>query len=62
MVEVLDVFYEVDCSMVTIKEGDVDIGANASAEEQTESLEDGAMTVGRSTCHLLERSRDRTVN
>lgn len=31
--------------MITIKEGDVDIGANASAEEQAEALEDGAQTV-----------------
>ncbi|KAG0139633.1 hypothetical protein CROQUDRAFT_54436 [Cronartium quercuum f. sp. fusiforme G11] len=43
--EVAGVFYEADCQMVTIKEGDVDIGANASAEEQTEVLEDGAITV-----------------
>lgn len=27
--EVDDVVYEADCSMITIKEGDVDIGANA---------------------------------
>lgn len=32
MVEVDDVAYEVDCKMITIKEGAVDIGANASAE------------------------------
>lgn len=36
---------EVDCENVTIKEGEVDIGANASAEEQAEALEDGAKTV-----------------
>jgi len=40
-----DVVYEVDCAMVTIKEGEVDIGANASAEETEEALEDGAKTV-----------------
>ncbi|KAJ3565736.1 hypothetical protein NP233_g7448 [Leucocoprinus birnbaumii] len=31
-----DIAYEVDCTMITIKEGDVDIGANPSAEEQDE--------------------------
>lgn len=31
--------------MLIVKEGDVDIGANASAEEQEEALEDGAVTV-----------------
>ncbi|KAI9627409.1 hypothetical protein H4Q26_017406 [Puccinia striiformis f. sp. tritici PST-130] len=36
---------EVNCENVTIKEGEVDIGANASAEEQAEALEDGASTV-----------------
>jgi len=40
-----DIVYEVDCSMVTIREGEVDIGANASAEEAEETLEDGAKTV-----------------
>ncbi|KAI5844496.1 Mss4-like protein [Morchella snyderi] len=41
-----DVVYEVDCAMVTFKKGaDVDIGANASAEEAGEELEDGAETV-----------------
>ncbi|KAG0002162.1 hypothetical protein BGZ79_003484 [Entomortierella chlamydospora] len=37
--------YEIDCAMITIKEGDVDIGANASAEEAEEALEDGAVVV-----------------
>lgn len=36
---------EVNCQNIVIKEGDVDIGANASAEEQAEALEDGAQTV-----------------
>jgi hypothetical protein len=46
MKEVDDIVYEVDCSLVTVKLGaDVDIGANASAEEQEESLEDGATQV-----------------
>jgi len=37
--------YEVDSKQITIKEGDVDIGANASAEEAAEDLEDGMITV-----------------
>ncbi|KAF9356930.1 hypothetical protein BGX26_004521 [Mortierella sp. AD094] len=38
--------YEIDCAMITVKEGaDVDIGANASAEEADEALEDGFSTV-----------------
>jgi len=43
--EVDGVVYEVDCAMITIKDGDVDIGANASAEEASEALEDGAQQV-----------------
>ncbi|KAJ3049908.1 hypothetical protein HK097_009100 [Rhizophlyctis rosea] len=43
--EIDDIAYEVDSKMITIKEGEVDIGANASAEEAEESLEDGAQTV-----------------
>ncbi|GAA5979222.1 hypothetical protein JCM10908_002846 [Rhodotorula pacifica] len=39
--EVDDVVYEADCAMITIKEGAVDIGANASAEEAEEALEEG---------------------
>lgn len=45
IVEVDNIAYEVDCRMVVVKEGDVDIGANASAEEEQEALEDGAVTV-----------------
>ena len=45
MIDVDDVVYEVDASMIVVKEGDVDIGANASAEEQAEALEDGAQQV-----------------
>ncbi|KAG0285736.1 hypothetical protein BGZ96_010050 [Linnemannia gamsii] len=38
--------YEIDCAMVPVKEGaDVDIGANASAEEAAEDLEDGVTIV-----------------
>ncbi|KAJ7591029.1 Mss4-like protein [Mycena floridula] len=40
-----DIVYEVECQMITVKEGDVDIGANPSAEEQEEGLESGAQTV-----------------
>ncbi|RPA85717.1 translationally controlled tumor protein [Ascobolus immersus RN42] len=44
--EVDGVAYEADCAMITIqKGGDVDIGANASAEEAGEELEDGQETV-----------------
>ncbi|EJU06032.1 translationally-controlled tumor protein [Dacryopinax primogenitus] len=40
-----DIVYEIDSKMITIKEGEVDIGANASAEEASEDLDDGAQTV-----------------
>jgi len=41
-----DIVYEVNCAMITVKKGeDVDIGANPSAEEQDEALEDGAVQV-----------------
>jgi len=40
-----DVVYEVDAAMVIQKDGDVDIGANPSAEEKEEALADGAVTV-----------------
>ncbi|KAJ7368350.1 translationally controlled tumor-associated [Mycena albidolilacea] len=40
-----DIVYEVDCALMTVKDGDVDIGANPSAEEQEESLEEGAKQV-----------------
>ncbi|KAI0284229.1 translationally controlled tumor-associated [Russula aff. rugulosa BPL654] len=44
--EVDDIVYEVDCQLVTVKKGaDVDIGANPSAEDQEESLEDDAVQV-----------------
>jgi len=37
------IVYEVDCQMIVVKAGaDVDIGANPSAEDQEEALEDGA--------------------
>ncbi|BGP29380.1 hypothetical protein JCM10296v2_001119 [Rhodotorula toruloides] len=43
--EVDDVVYEADCAMITIKEGEVNIGANASAEEAEEALEEGEQRV-----------------
>ncbi|WWC66509.1 uncharacterized protein I206_100411 [Kwoniella pini CBS 10737] len=43
--EINDIAYEVDCSMIIVKEGDVDIGANPSAEEAEEALEAGASQV-----------------
>jgi len=44
--EVDGIVYEVDCQLITMKAGaDVDIGANPSAEEQDEALEDGATQV-----------------
>ncbi|KAG1783286.1 Mss4-like protein [Suillus placidus] len=43
--EVDGIAYEVDCQMIIIKEGEVDIGGNPSAEEQEEALEAGATTV-----------------
>jgi len=41
-----DIAYEVDCAMITVKPGaDVDIGANPSAEEQEEALDDGTVQI-----------------
>jgi hypothetical protein len=40
-----DIVYEVDAATVVIQEGDVDIGANPSAEEQQEALENGGQSV-----------------
>merc|ERR1711977_772105 len=45
LTEVEDVVYEADAQMITIKEGAVDIGANASAEEAEETLEEGEQRV-----------------
>jgi len=37
-----DIVYEVDCAMITLKAGNVDIGANPSTEEgEEETLEEG---------------------
>ncbi|KAK0646411.1 Mss4-like protein [Cercophora newfieldiana] len=43
--EVDGVVYEVDCQMITEGAVEVDIGANASAEEADEALEDTAVKV-----------------
>ncbi|EIW61975.1 translationally controlled tumor-associated [Trametes versicolor FP-101664 SS1] len=41
-----DIVYEVDCQTITVKPGaDIDIGANPSAEDADEALEEGATTV-----------------
>ncbi|KAL0949512.1 hypothetical protein HGRIS_009564 [Hohenbuehelia grisea] len=41
-----DTVYEVDCQLVTVKPGaDVDIGANPSAEEAEESLEEDTIQI-----------------
>jgi hypothetical protein len=40
-----DIVYEVDCQMINFKEGNVDIGANPSAEEQEDALEEGVSQV-----------------
>ncbi|PIL37145.1 hypothetical protein GSI_00837 [Ganoderma sinense ZZ0214-1] len=44
--EVDDIVYEVDCQLITVKAGaDVDIGANPSAEDADEGLEEGSSQV-----------------
>ena len=43
--EVDDVVYEVDCRKVTKGADNIDIGANPSAEEQEEALEEGTTQV-----------------
>lgn len=43
--EVDDIIYEVNAANVVIQEGDVDIGANPSAEEQQEALDNGGQQV-----------------
>ncbi|KAM0751593.1 translationally controlled tumor-associated [Meredithblackwellia eburnea MCA 4105] len=39
--EVDDIVYEANCATIVVKEGEVNIGANASAEEAAEELEAG---------------------
>ena len=43
--EIDDIVYEVDAANMVVQEGDVDIGANPSAEEQQEALENGGQQV-----------------
>lgn len=44
--EIDDIAYEVDCRLIMVNPGaDVDIGANASAEEAAEEVEDGAVQI-----------------
>jgi propanediol dehydratase large subunit len=43
--EIDDIAYEVDAANIVVQEGDVDIGANPSAEEQAEALENGGQQV-----------------
>ncbi|KFY78221.1 hypothetical protein V499_02569 [Pseudogymnoascus sp. VKM F-103] len=43
--EVDGVVYEVDCAMITLGAVEVNTGANASAEEAEEGVEDGAVQV-----------------
>jgi len=49
--EVDDIVYEVDCALIVVKEGDVDIGANPSAEEQEEALNDPDATQVNNVIH-----------
>ncbi|WFD32296.1 hypothetical protein MSPP1_003341 [Malassezia sp. CBS 17886] len=43
--EIDDVVYEVDAAMITVQDGEVDIGGNPSAEENAEAMENGAQQV-----------------
>lgn len=45
MKEVDDIVYEVDAAMITVKDGDVDIGANPSADGGDEGVDDSAQQV-----------------
>ncbi|KAG1892404.1 translationally controlled tumor-associated [Suillus subluteus] len=45
MKKVDDIAYEVDCQMIVVGNDNVDIGANPSAEEQEETLEEGQSKV-----------------
>ena len=53
--DVDDIVYEVDAAMITVQDGEVDIGGNPSAEEQQEAL-DGISAHGVSV-----RAGDRTI-
>ncbi|UZJ51549.1 hypothetical protein CBS101457_000869 [Exobasidium rhododendri] len=43
--EIDDIVYEVDAAMQVVQEGNVDIGANPSAEEEQEALDNGGQQV-----------------
>jgi len=43
--EVDDIVYEIEGQLIVVKDGEVDIGGNPSAEEQEEALADGATQV-----------------
>ena len=45
MIEKDDAVYEVDCKKITLGADNIDIGANPSAEEAEEGLDDGAKQV-----------------
>ena len=45
LIDVDDVVYEVDCKMVTLGSENVDIGANPSAEEGEEALDESTKQV-----------------
>ncbi|KIJ20060.1 hypothetical protein PAXINDRAFT_67382 [Paxillus involutus ATCC 200175] len=57
-----NIVYEVDCQLTTVKEGEVDIGANPSSEEQDEGLDDGAKQVNNviHSFRLQQTSFDKT--
>lgn len=43
--EIDDIVYQIDAALIIVKEGEVNIGGNPSAEEQEEALENGAQQV-----------------
>ncbi|KAG0171836.1 hypothetical protein DFQ28_008592 [Apophysomyces sp. BC1034] len=60
--EIDDIAYEVDCKMITLSEGDVDIGANPSAEGgDEEGAESSSQTVNNviHSFRLVETSFDK---
>ncbi|KAG2193049.1 hypothetical protein INT46_011045 [Mucor plumbeus] len=57
--EIDDVAYEVDCKMITISEGDVDIGANPSAEGGDE---DGAESTSETVNNVVYSFRLNTTS
>ncbi|KAF7729947.1 Translationally-controlled tumor protein [Apophysomyces ossiformis] len=60
--EIDDIAYEVDCKMITITEGDVDIGANPSAEGGDDEGADSSSQTVNNVVHsfrLVETSFDK---